>query len=39
MNLTKYFLTTSPLDDTLGPTDMPSIWNIEEVQERVRERA
>ena len=28
MNLTKYFLTTSPLDDTLGPTDMPSIWNI-----------
>jgi len=29
MNLTKYFLTTSPLDDTLGPTDMPSIWNID----------
>jgi mono/diheme cytochrome c family protein len=28
MNLTKYFLTTSPVDDTLGPTDMPSIWNI-----------
>ena len=28
MNLTKYFLTTSPLDDTLGPTDMPSIWNL-----------
>jgi mono/diheme cytochrome c family protein len=30
MNLTKYFLTTSPLDadDTLGPTDMPSVWNI-----------
>jgi hypothetical protein len=28
MNLTKYFLTTSPLDETLGPTDMPSIWNI-----------
>jgi len=23
MNLTKYFLTTSPLDDTLGPTDAP----------------
>src|ERR1051325_5042263 len=28
MNLTKYFLTTSPVDDTLGPTDMPSGWNI-----------
>ena len=31
MNLTKYFLTTGPPmkpDDTLGPTDMPSIWNI-----------
>ncbi len=28
MNLTKYFLTTSPTDETLGPTDMPSIWNL-----------
>jgi len=28
MNLTKYFLTTSPMDDTLGPTDMPSVWNL-----------
>jgi hypothetical protein len=28
MNLTKYFLTTSPLDATLGPTDMPSVWNL-----------
>ena len=28
MNLTKYFLTTSPVDDTLGPTDMPSVWNV-----------
>src|SRR5215471_4742167 len=28
MNLTMYFLTTSPLDETLGPTDMPSIWNL-----------
>jgi len=29
MNLTKYFLTTSlVVDDTLGPTDMPSIWNV-----------
>ena len=28
MNLTKYFLTSSPMDQTLGPTDMPSIWNL-----------
>jgi hypothetical protein len=28
MNLTKYFLTESPMDSTLGPTDMPSIWNL-----------
>jgi len=28
MNLTKYFLTTAPLDTTLGPTDMPSVWNL-----------
>jgi mono/diheme cytochrome c family protein len=28
MNLTKYFLTTSPMDPTLGPTDMPSVWNL-----------
>lgn len=34
MNLTKYFLTTSPLDDTLGPTDMPSIWNIKKYKTR-----
>ena len=26
MNLTKYFLLNWPMDDTLGPTDMPSIW-------------
>jgi len=34
MNLTKYFLTTSPLDETLGPTDMPSIWNLKKYQTR-----
>jgi mono/diheme cytochrome c family protein len=34
MNLTKYFLTTSPLDDTLGPTDMPSIWNLKKYRTR-----
>lgn len=28
MNLTKYFLTESPMDDTLGPTDMPPVWNL-----------
>ena len=28
MNLTKYFLIKAPMDDTLGPTDMPSIWNL-----------
>jgi len=28
MNLTKYFLTDSKVDDTFGPTDMPSIWNL-----------
>ena len=32
MNLTKYFLTTSPLDTTLGPTDMPSVWNLKKYQ-------
>ena len=34
MNLTKYFLTDSPLDETLGPTDMPSIWNIKKYKTR-----
>src|SRR5204862_4005056 len=29
MNLTKYFLTGSAMDQTLGPTDMPSIWNLQ----------
>jgi hypothetical protein len=28
MNLTKYFLIRAPMDDTIGPTDMPSIWNL-----------
>jgi RoxA-like, cytochrome c-like len=28
MNLTKYFLIGSPMDNTIGPTDMPSIWNL-----------
>ena len=28
MNLTKYFMIKAPMDDTFGPTDMPSIWNL-----------
>ena len=29
MNLTKYFMMKQPMDDTFGPTDMPSIWNLQ----------
>jgi mono/diheme cytochrome c family protein len=29
MNLTKYFMIRFPMDDTFGPTDMPSIWNLQ----------
>ena len=28
MNLTKYFLIQAPMDDSIGPTDMPSVWNL-----------
>jgi mono/diheme cytochrome c family protein len=28
MNLTKYFLLKAPMDNSIGPTDMPSIWNL-----------
>jgi mono/diheme cytochrome c family protein len=28
MNLTKYFMVKQPMDDTFGPTDMPSVWNL-----------
>ena len=28
MNLTKYFMIEEPMDDTFGPTDMPSVWNL-----------
>jgi len=28
MNLTKYFMLEVPVDNTIGPTDMPSIWNL-----------
>lgn len=29
MNLTKYFLVGTPMDDSIGPTDIPSIWNLQ----------
>jgi len=32
MNLTKYFMIKAPMDDTFGPTDMPSIWNLQKYQ-------
>jgi mono/diheme cytochrome c family protein len=28
MNLTKYFMIHVPMDDSVGPTDIPSIWNL-----------
>ena len=28
MNLTKYFMIKFPMDNTIGPTDMPSLWNL-----------
>jgi mono/diheme cytochrome c family protein len=28
MNLTKYFMINVPMDDTVGPSDIPSIWNL-----------
>jgi hypothetical protein len=28
MNLTKYFLLNWPMDKSIGPTDMPSVWNL-----------
>jgi len=32
MNLTKYFLIRAPMDNSIGPTDMPSIWNLKKYQ-------
>jgi hypothetical protein len=32
MNLTKYFMIELPMDDTFGPTDMPSNWNLKKYQ-------
>lgn len=28
MNLTKYFMLNLPMDDTVGPDDIPAIWNL-----------
>jgi mono/diheme cytochrome c family protein len=28
MNLTKYFMIEVPMDDSIGPSDIPSIWNL-----------
>ena len=28
MNLTKYFMIRWPMDDSFGPTDMPSVWYL-----------
>jgi mono/diheme cytochrome c family protein len=32
MNLTKYFLLNWKMDDSIGPTDMPSVWNLKKYQ-------
>ncbi|BAL26535.1 c-type cytochrome [Azoarcus sp. KH32C] len=32
MNLTKYFMIKAPMDDSFGPTDMPSLWNLNKYQ-------
>ncbi|WP_230969875.1 c-type cytochrome [Nitrogeniibacter aestuarii] len=32
MNLTKYFMIQWPMDESFGPTDMPSIWNLGKYQ-------
>src|ERR1043165_8005457 len=32
MNLTKYFLLKWPMDNSIGPTDMPSVWNLKKYQ-------
>ena len=32
MNLTKYFMIEWPMDETFGPTDMPSVWNLGKYQ-------
>ncbi|MDQ8023136.1 MAG: hypothetical protein REI94_14965 [Moraxellaceae bacterium] len=38
MNLTKYFMLEWKMDDTLGPTDMPSLWNIDKYKPEAGQR-
>ena len=33
MNLTKYFMIRWLMDDSFGPTDMPSVWNLQKYRE------
>ncbi|MCB1786849.1 MAG: cytochrome c [Gammaproteobacteria bacterium] len=33
MNLTKYFMIRWPMDDSFGPTDMPSVWNLKKYRQ------
>ncbi len=32
MNLAKYFMIEVAMDDSVGPTDMPSVWNLNKYQ-------
>lgn len=32
MNLTKYFMIQTPMDDSIGPSDIPAIWNLAKYQ-------
>ncbi len=38
MNLTKYFMIEWPMDDSFGPTDMPSVWNLKKYQHEKNHR-
>jgi mono/diheme cytochrome c family protein len=38
MNLTKYFMIRWPMDDSLGPTDMPSVWNLKKYRHELGHR-
>lgn len=38
MNLTKYFMIRWPMDDSFGPTDMPSIWNLKKYRHELGHR-
>ncbi len=38
MNLTKYFMIRWKMDDTFGPTDMPSVWNLKKYKPELGHR-